>query len=184
MGIFDFWKKDEPSADISRLELKDLRRGYLFDYDMKTWQVTATHNYTYGEGHTACEWEIEHSGEQKFLMRNSGDEITYCLGEKINLRELSPAVKESIISTEDPPATITYRKQEYHLEESGSGLFYRNQQETATEFIYWEFIDTSDSSFISIEQWGETDFTASHAVWVESHQFTAILPFDPTQDER
>lgn len=180
VGIFDFWKKSSKndSADISRLELEDLQCGYLFDYDMKTWQVTAAHNYTYGEGHTACEWEIAHSDIKRFLMCNSGDEVTYCLGEKINLREISPAVRETIIKTEDPPSVVTYRNKKYHLEESGTGLFYRDKKEQATEFIYWELIDEKDTSFISLEQWGETDFTASLASWVESYQFTNILPFD------
>lgn len=174
--MFNFFKKKQPPPTPASLALQDMQRGYLFDYDMRTWQVLAVHNYVYGKHHKATEWEVEHSNERCFLQCSRDDEVSWCWGAKINLHEITPDVRKSIIDTEDPPNTVTLQEQQYHLEESGTGLFYRQQGEDAAEFIYWELIDAQDKNFITIEQWGETDFTASFATHVERWQFSNVLP--------
>ena len=173
--MLNFFKK-KPAPASTSLELQDMQRGYLFDYDMRTWQVLAVHDYVYGKHHKAREWEVEHSNERCFLQRSSDDEVSWCWGAKINLHEITPDVRKSIIDSDDPPNTITVRGQQYHLEESGTGLFYREQDKEAAEFIYWELIDAQDKHFITIEQWDETDFTASLATQVERWQFSNVLP--------
>ena len=173
--MFNFFKKKQQPVPTS-LELQDMQRGYLFDYDMRTWQVLAVHDYVYGKHHKAREWEIEHSNERCFLQRSSDDEVSWCWGTKINLTAITPDVRKSIIDSEDPPSKVTLQGQQYHLEESGTGLFYREQGKEAAEFIYWELIDAQDKHFITIEQWDECDFTASLAEQVERWQFSNILP--------
>ena len=177
MGIFDFLqtKKSDPALDVSRLQLTDMQKGYMFDYDMLTWQVMARNNYVYGQGETSIEWEIEHANDKRYLM-HSKNEDNYCLGKKISFREITPAVTASIIANDGPPSVVSYLGKKFHLEESGTGLFHPHQQDKGQEFVYWELIDEEDSSFISIEQWDERDFTASYALWVERFQFSNILP--------
>lgn len=176
MKFFDrLWKKNsKPLPTV--LTINDLQVGYLFDYDMKSWQVLRVNNYRYGAGEQSREWEVEHAGQHRFLIRNDGDELSYCWGQKIgNLNQLGATTRQTIIDTDDPPTTITYDGKHYHLEESGTGLFSR-QQDEAIEFVYWELIDEQDQEFVTIEQWGEGDFTASHACWIEEYQITNILP--------
>ncbi len=171
--MFNFFKKKPTPASLA---LHDMQRGYLFDYDMRTWQVLAVHDYVYGKHHQAREWEIEHGNERCFLQRSCDDEVSWCWGTKIALAALTPDVRRSILDTEDPPRIVTWQGQQYHLEESGTGLFYREQGKEAEEFIYWELIDTQDKRFITIEQWDESDFTASYATYVERWQFSNVLP--------
>ncbi len=173
--MFNFFKKRQPPAAVS-LELQDMQAGYLFDYDLRTWQVTAVHDYVYGKHSQAREWEVEHSNERCFLQCSSDDEVSWCFGTKINLHEITPDVRKSIIATEDPPKQVTLRGQQYHLEESGTGQFYQAQGKEAAEFIYWELIDAQDKRFVTIEQWDESDFTASLAERVERWQFSNVLP--------
>ncbi|MFQ5585121.1 MAG: DUF4178 domain-containing protein [Calditrichia bacterium] len=42
--------------------------------------------------------------------------------------------------------------------------------------MYWDFIDEEDENFLTIEQWGETEFEAAMGYYVEEYQFTNILP--------
>ena len=49
MGLFDrFKKKEEPHYDPSNLQIKDLRVGFMFDYDMKTWAIKEEYEYDWG----------------------------------------------------------------------------------------------------------------------------------------
>ena len=51
MGFFDkfFNKKEEPSYDSTNIRVQDLNVGFVFDYDMSTWEVQAAYEYDWGD---------------------------------------------------------------------------------------------------------------------------------------
>ena len=58
----------------------------------------------------------------------------------------------------------------------GAGYFHKNGQGRGIQFIFWDFIDDTGDNFVTIEQWGESEFEASAGICVEEYQFTNILP--------
>lgn len=178
MGLKDlFKKKEEESFDpLKDLVLSRLRVGYLVDYDMKTWQVTAYHRYDFGEGYTADEWELTSGREKRYLERTEEDEEEWTLSKKIPIGAVEGNIREYIIEHDDPPDRVVYGGKTYYLDESGPGYLYEGGSGPAKEFIYWDFIDEEDENFLTIEQWGETEFEAAAGYYVEEFQFSNILP--------
>ena len=176
MGLKDLFKKKEEDFDpLKDLELSKLRVGYFLDYDMKTWEVTDYNRNDFGEGDIAEEWELTSGREKWYLERAEDDEVEWSFSKKIPMGAIEGDIRQHIIEHENPPNQIICKGKTYYQDESGSGHMQKDDQATK-EFIYWDFIDEEDEHFVTIEQWGETEFEAAEGYYVEEYQFTNILP--------
>jgi len=177
--IWNPFKRRKKEAEIDPLRdltLSRLRVGYLVDYEMKTWEVTAHHRYDWGDGHFSDEWELKSDKETLYLEREEDDEIEWLLSKKIPLGQLGPHIRSHLLNQEDPPSEINYQGKRYLLSSEGAGLFLKNGEGPGIEFLCWDYIDEAEEEVITIEQWGEEEFEASIGRYVEEHQFTNILP--------
>ena len=176
MGLKDLFKKQEDEFDpLKDLELSKLRIGYYLDFDLKTWEVTAQCQYDYGDGYVTDEWELTTGREKWYLERAEDDEVEWTFSKKLPIGAIEGDVRQHIIDNEDPPEQIVCKGKTYYLDESGTGKM-RKKGAGVKEFIYWDFIDEKDEHFLTIEQWGETEFEAADGYYVEEYQFTNILP--------
>ncbi len=176
MGLKDLFKKKEEDFDpLKDLVLSKLRVGYYVDFDMKTWEVTGQSRNDFGEGDVADEWELTTGREKWYLERAEDDEVEWSFSKKLPIGAIEGDVRQHIIEHEDPPNQIVCKGKTYYLDESGSGRMLQDGQATR-EFVYWDFIDEEDEHFLTIEQWGETEFEAAEGYYVEEYQFTSILP--------
>ena len=49
MGLFDkFKKKKEPKYDPSNIKVTDIAQGFVFEYNMSTWEVKNEYEYDWG----------------------------------------------------------------------------------------------------------------------------------------
>lgn len=182
MGLFDWFGK-KPQAlpanyvdPLHDLTLSKLRKGWLVDHDMKTWQVTDYYRYDFGDGYGADEWELTSSGETRYLEREEDDEVEWSFSRKIPIGAIDGDVRKHILEHDDPPSRIVFDGVLYHLESSGAGYMHRGGGAEREGFVYWNFVDRDDKRFVGVEQWGETEFEASAGHFVEEYQFTSILP--------
>ncbi len=177
MSFFDRFKKQEDDFDpLADLELSKLRVGFFLDYDLKTWEVKSYRRYEFDGGYESEEWELESGREKIYLERAEDDDVEWSVSKKVPIGALGGHIKKHIIDNEDPPAEIVYKDVTYYLDESGPGLMYVDNSDEGREFIVWDFVDEDDEKFLSIEQWGETEFEASSGFYVEEYQFINILP--------
>ncbi len=179
MGFFDFLKKKkelEGPDPLHDLVLSKLQPGYIVDYDMQSWEVRARHRYDFDDGWTKDEWELSSGAGIRYLERSEDDEVEWCWSRKVPLKAIEGDIRSHIIENDDPPKKIVYQGKTYYLDESGPGRFYKNGNGPAQPFVYWDFIDNDDELFVTIEQWEETEFEASHGKSVEEYQFSGILP--------
>jgi hypothetical protein len=174
--FFSFGKKKEESIDPLKIELKDLKKGWMVDYDMTTWEVKAHHRYDWGSGSFTDEWELHSSDKIMFLHHDPEDGGEFTLSYKIPIGKIEGNVKEHFKTHEDGPGQIVYEGTTYYLDDDGGGLFLENGQGPEQEFIYWDYEDEKEERFVTIEQWGENEFEAYAGIWVEDYNFENILP--------
>ncbi len=179
MGLFDFFKKEkkvedtEPRGDLT---LSDMKKGYMVDYDMKTWEIKAYDCYDWGDGDLSYEWQLQSFDEILYLELEHDDEAYWSLNRKIAFRRLGPKVKQHILETGDSPEEIVYEGTVYYLEETSGGHFMKSCQGEGAEVLTWDYEDDDGNAFLSIEQWGEREFEASVGFPVQEYQFDNILP--------
>jgi len=170
-----FFKKDKDEGpDPTAITLANLKKGYFVDYDLMTWEVTACNKYDWGAGEFSYEWQLTSSDETIFLEREVDDEDFWSIGRKIPFRKLPSGIREHIHEHEDPPDEIQYEGKTYYLEEMSGGHFYPDSKSEHYELLSWDYEDESGKNLLSIEQWGEDDFSASIGEPVFEYQFTNI----------
>lgn len=174
-GLFNK-QPDEPALDpLHDLVLTKLRVGYLVDYDLKTWQVTAYNTYDF-DGQRVDEWELSHDRELRYLERSEDDEEVWTLATKVPVGTLGDAVRDRLYAQEEPPGELVYRDRSYYLYEDAAGYFREGGRGEPQPMLTWSYSDAENQNFLTVEQWGERELEASVAIRVHTYQFTNILP--------
>jgi hypothetical protein len=175
-GLFDEQKQELDPLDLS---LADLKKGYLVDYDLKTWQVKSHNKYDF-DGDRADEWELYSGDDRVYLEGEKDDEYEWSINRKIEFSALGKDVGDHLLQHDDPLQEIMHDGTRYTLEESGAGYFFPDGRVAGDEMIYWDYEDETGEKLLTIEQWGETEFEASVGQTVKEYEFRNILP---KQDE-
>lgn len=179
MGWKDFFGKkdgDNNPESFENLTLSDIKVGYMVDYDLKTWEVTAYNYYDWGEGDITEEWQLKTHDDIVYLELESDDEEEWSVSRPIPFGRLGPSVRDKLSRTGAPPNEIALDGVVYFLDTVGGGRFYKNGKGAGDAFYTWSYEDDAGERFLSIEQWDVDEFEAALGVSVESYHFTNILP--------
>ena len=177
--LFGLGKKDtkeEGPDPLHDLTLSNIRVGYMVDFDLRTWEVRARHHYDWGGRDITHEWQLRSHDEVIYLQKESDDEAEWSISRPVSPGRLGPNIRDHILEHGDPPDEITFEGTTYYLEETGGGHFYKDGKGPGKEFLSWGYEDDSGEKYLTIEQWGETEFEASVGEAVAEYQFTNILP--------
>ncbi|MFO7863967.1 MAG: hypothetical protein R6U85_08220 [Salinivirgaceae bacterium] len=49
MGLFDLFKSKKSDYDVTNMKITDLKKGFVFEYDLKTWLVDEEYKYDWGD---------------------------------------------------------------------------------------------------------------------------------------
>jgi len=77
-----FRKKTDEVDPVVDFTLSDLKPGYVVDYDLKTWKVTAQNHYDF-DGDRVNEWELTCADEVMYLDREEDDGLCWTISRKV-----------------------------------------------------------------------------------------------------
>ena len=174
MGFKKWWGKEDDEVYLE-YTLGSMRKGYLVDFDLKTWQVIGYNTYDY-DGFVTREWELRCADDVRFLEAVEEDgkvEWTWTL--RIGIEQIEEDVVGAIIETDDPPQEVRFEGRLYEAVESSAGLQRKDGEGEGREFVNWSY-ESKEGRVLFMSQWGERDFAAYEGISVEEYQFTDILP--------
>lgn len=180
MGVLKnlFSKKKEPSYDSTRIGIRDLKTGFIFDYDLSSWEVINTYKYDWGNHFFTQEYKISDGHQTLFLNVEEEDELSLSLGKKIKLSDIAKNFSTELINNQKPPQEIIFQNETFILEEESPGYFLDTSREYSDweEFISWDFIGNKSQQILTIEQWAKNEFEASLATKIKEFEISNILP--------
>lgn len=179
MGIFDrFLKKKTSHYDSTNIRVHDLDVGFVFDYDLSTWEVLALYEYDWGGNYFTREFKVSNGDKTLYLSLAEDDELILCISSKIKLRQLGEDIQDSLLTHQKAPNKISFEGKNYLFEKEAPGYFHdiSKGDEAWEEFISFDYEDDSGNYSISIEQWGEKEFEASTGVYINEFDISNILP--------
>ncbi len=179
-------KKDEDANkkpldyDPLNIKVKDLRKGFVFDFDFKSWEVLEEYEYDWGDYSFSKGLKIQADGAVKYLTLTSTPQgLEIVCTSSLMLSQVGPNLAHHIMTRNKPPETITFGGVVYYRERESPG-FFRNvattPREESVEFMSWDYYDESGKLLMSIEQWGDEEFEASVGQIVQEYDFSSILP--------
>ena len=170
-----FGRGKNPEVEYREYRLGEMARGFLVDYDLKTWEVRAVGSYDY-DGYLTKEWELHSDSGVGFLEQSVEDgEAEWTFTKRIAVDEIAEDVMAEIVSNDDPPQRIHFEGRSYEANEMSAGIQHSGDEETEKEFVGWSY-ESEDGRVLFLNQWGESDFSAYEGIYVEEYQFTDILP--------
>ena len=179
MGIFDFFKKKEkkPEYDVTNLKVTDLNQGFIFDYNMKSWQVKEVYQYDWGSHNFSKEYKIDAGDDVMFLEVEDGAELSLTLMKPIKIQKLGNDIIDKTIKKERPPKKLMLDGTEYHLDTDVAGYFNDITKGSGDweELISWVYYDDTDK-ILSITQWGEREFEAAAGKLIKPYEISNIIP--------
>ncbi|MGQ1788359.1 DUF4178 domain-containing protein [Saccharicrinis sp. GN24d3] len=177
MGIFDIFKKKEPHYDSTNIRVQDLDVGFVFEYDLSTWEVEAIYEYDWGDDYFTREFKVSNGTLTRYLSIEEDDELEISLSQKIKVRTLDEELMKTLMDRQKPPEKITYKGVTYLLENEASGYFHDIAKgDTWEEFRSWDFEDNAGKHVLTIEQWDEKEFEASVGITLKEFEISNILP--------
>ncbi|MEX6627373.1 DUF4178 domain-containing protein [Tenacibaculum salmonis] len=182
MGIFDFLKKKEPERhfDPTNITIRDLGKGYIFEYAIETWTVTALFEYDWGDDYFTREFVIKNGTTEKFLHLEDDGGLVVTLSEKIKLRKLGETVCDYIDENQKPPKKIDFEGTRYFLDEKSPGFCKEIDNSEWEELISYDYLDEDEEKTLCIEQYGEEEFEVTKGIIISELAISNILPVADT----
>jgi hypothetical protein len=176
-GFFKKKKKESgPHYDPTNIRAIDIRKGFIFEYNGKTWEAEEEYEYDWGDSVFTYEFKIVAPDETAYLYIENDDEIECIVSKKFAFAKLGDKVEQKLLKKGKPPKEIEYDGTVFYRDEESPG-FYRNIDNTNwKELISWTYYDDSERLVLVIEQWGENSFEASVGISHNEDAFSNILP--------
>lgn len=179
MGLFDvFKKKNESSYDPNNIRVTDLAKGFIFEYDMSTWEVTEEYSYDWGGNFFTREFKVENGSLTRYLSVENDDDLYLTLTKKVRIRKLDQDLPEYIMDRGSAPKILFYDGKKYFLEKESPGYFKNvsSNEDKWSELISWDYYDDDEEYCLSVERWGENEFEATAGRIIKEFEISNILP--------
>ncbi|SOS47314.1 conserved hypothetical protein [Tenacibaculum dicentrarchi] len=182
MGILDFFKKKETERhfDPTNITIRDLGKGYIFEYAIETWTVTALFEYDWGDNYFTREFVIKNGTTEKFLHLEDDGGLVVTLSEKIKLRKLGETVCDYIDENQKPPKKIDFEGTRYFLDKKSPGFCKELDASEWEELISYDYLDEDEQKTLCIEQYGEDEFEVTKGIIISELAVSNILPVADT----
>jgi hypothetical protein len=179
-GLFKKKTQEVPQLhyDPTSISVLDIRKGFLLDYDFKTWEVAEEYEYDWGNNRFSHEFKIV-CGNESYYLRVEQSQHTVCyLTKKLRFTKLGEYVENHIKQEEKPPREITYEGIRYVRERESPGYFRSIEEapEDAAEMLSWEYMDDAESRILIIDQWDVAEFEALIGIIIAETAISNILP--------
>lgn len=182
------------------ITLWDLKKGYMLDYEARTWEVKGVYQYDWGRSGKTTEYKLHDGIEIIFMHLDQEDgELVITMSQKIKMGELGyprqnesglgfrvksdavntvggQQIRNAIMQNDVPPKEIVYQGTTYYMTEESEGYFRDLDERERYRFIEWSFEDNSEEKCISISRWSETELEVSAGVYAQDFEISNILP--------
>lgn len=176
--VFGFFKKKKLDYDPSDIKVTDLKPGFVFEYDMKNWEVLDSYTYDWGDNCYSREHQISDGLSTKYLTVEQDDDLELYLYEKVKNRAVDCDLIDEMNRFDKLPTKIRFEDQEYVLEEEAAGYMATEKNpKTWVEMVSWDYYCKSEKNkYLCIEQWDTNDFEVSSGIQIEQFEISNINP--------
>lgn len=157
-------------------KLTELKVGYTFDYNLKTWIVEEVYHYKWGNNFTSKEYKIYAGDEEGYLEVEDDGVLKLLFSKEIDI----PLKASDFIPYADPTPTIGYQGKTYSFNEKFNSEARNDEDNYWESFYLWDYYDSKGEEFISVENW-DGDIEACHGFKVQELEISNITPGDPNR---
>jgi hypothetical protein len=171
-NLFKTKKEEEQPIKID-YNVHDLKKGYLLDYNLESWEVLAAYTYRY-KGYSSKEYKIRSSSETLFLNVSDSNSLLLGLSREANINNIDSGLRSSVAMGQ-PPTRITWDGDTYNLKESAKGEFADDARSDWASFSSWEYVDAANKKFVYVSKWEDDSIECYVGDYLKEHEISSIL---------
>ncbi|MCF8365260.1 MAG: DUF4178 domain-containing protein [Bacteroidales bacterium] len=172
-----FKKKKEPDYDPLNIRVTDLKMGFIFEFDLKSWEVVEEYTYDWGDNYFSKEFKITSGADTMFLSVDEDDILELTLQKKIKVSSIDGDIEGEIIKNKIPPKKVVYKGVDYYRDSESPGYFMEeNSEKDWLEFISWAYYNEEEDRVLTIEQWDDREFEAAYGKVIKEYEISGITP--------
>ncbi|HYW07069.1 MAG TPA: DUF4178 domain-containing protein [Longimicrobium sp.] len=174
----------EPEIRIEDLILSKLRKGYLVDFDDRTWEVVAqarvecAERSEGGQRWSEDEWSLRGpDAAARLRRREMHGVVSWELLSPLRLDEVDMEIRDALVRDGAPGAQGFFEDQPIFRDYmAGAALYHRVGQTEEDGTFFWNYNDDLHRPVLRVEQQGNAIATVALLTPVEEYQFNNILP--------
>jgi hypothetical protein len=170
--LFGLGKTDNEDTNID-YGVKDLKKGYILDYDLTNWEVQDVAVYTWDNGAKDFEYTIS-NGKERLYLNYCSDDASVSIYRDAKVKNVLPNVRTEIKYHGEPESPFSYAGRVYN--NAGSGAAKVKSLTETYEMENWLFEDEDEELLISVNKYqdGSVDlYTGKH---LDQFAVSNILP--------
>lgn len=172
--FFNLFKKKEDEAPINiNQTVHDLKKGYLLDYNLESWEVLAAYTYRYKE-YSSKEYKIRSSAETRFLNVSDSNSLLLSLSKEENINNVYPPLRSSVAQGQ-PITRFTWKGETFSLKESSQGQWADDAVNDWAIFSGWEYVNLDNTKFVYVSKWEDNSIECYVGDYLKEHQISNIL---------
>lgn len=173
--FFNLFKKKEDETPINiNLTVHDLKRGYILDYDLDSWEVLAEYTYRF-PGHTSKEYKLRSSSATRFLNVSDGNSLILSWSQEANINSIDGNLRSSILNNQ-ALARVEWEGETYSIKENSKGSFMEGNSGHWDDFQSWEYVNNENTKFIYISKWADNSIECYRGDYLKEHEVSNIIP--------
>ncbi len=173
--LFGIRKAKKGSEDTQvDFGISDLQKGYILDYDFRSWEVEDVVVYTWDNGVKDYEYNIYDGKEKQYLNYETiGEHVSiYWEG---NMNEIWADARKKIRKNEDITENeFEYKGNTYYFSGEGSAKV-KSSKETY-HMQNWLFQNDTDETLISFNKYEDNSMEAYIGKRIKNNEISNILP--------
>jgi hypothetical protein len=164
--------------DPSNPSIESLQKGFMVDYDLKTWDIVHQNQFDWDNGAVDRLFKAVAGTDTRWIyMRHESGVANIYVTTPISVFAIDENLEKQILETGKPSNILKFKDVIYYRENTKDGYWFDiSNQSGGTQSVLWEYFDSERNFILRIEQIGKNQILASIGKVASTYQFTDILP--------
>ncbi len=172
--IKNMFRANKGGTDVTiNHTVRDLKKGWILDYDLRSWEVKGTAIYKWENGSTDHECTLNDGKTTRYLSFSVGDSLKLSIFDDANLDAINGQLRSRALSG-NPLQEFVYRQRQYRLVDGGRAFVKSDAEEYEME--NWLYADTDHQQLVSVNSYGDHSAEAFTGQYIKEIDVSNILP--------
>lgn len=161
--------------DISKLKIKDLKKGYLLDYKLETWEVIGEVQYDWRQGSTDMIYQLKNKDNKTLLLSVCQDMAIYSTWIEEYLTYHGSVIHKLDKIPYQTPLEFTFKGKIFFKEHVDLGYGYVADTDKGVDIKQWKYLCGDEKYSLRILKHEDEDILMFSGKKVENFEFSNIL---------
>lgn len=173
--IFKMFKSNKGGSSVD-YTVKDIKKGYILEYDLKNWEAIEEFEYDWGGNYKGKEWTLFDGKDEVYLYYASFPSEEISVSTRMNMLRDLPELRKDVFDNDEPRTAFEFNGKKWNIVDESPGLMINTETKEEVEVVSWTFDDQNESEFISIVRNGEKSCDAYQGKYIKNYEVSDILP--------